>query len=233
MPGACGDMMVFWCLGRVGLTCETGRVGLTCETWMHTFARKRMQQITQVVQSAYSSGSISLLKWLNQLTQVAQSAYSSGSIRLLKWLNQTTQVTQSASTVESLTRRSHILNPVQPHQLVNGSTLFVYLIWMLNDYQGELAFLRVPSGTITGTIRDNHEFYDMPEWLPGRILKIQGTEYHTVRCRFFFPILYQVYYIYTFTSFTLYVIREEKDFFFNISAFKMHFFSSKICISLK
>lgn len=30
---------------------------------------------------------------------------------------------------------------------------------------------------------------------------------------FFFPTLYQVYYIYTFTSFTLYVIREEKDFF--------------------
>ena len=39
-----------------------------------------MQQLTQVAQSAYSSGSISLLKWLNQLTQVAQSDYSSGSI---------------------------------------------------------------------------------------------------------------------------------------------------------
>ena len=174
-----------------------------------------------------------LFKWFSQLIQVVQSAYSSGSIRLLKWLNQTTQVTQSASTAVCVTQFSHILNPVQPHQLVNGSTLFVYLIWVLNDYQGELAFLRVPSGTITGTIRDNHEFYDMPEWLPGRILKIQGTEYHTVRCRFFFPILYQVYYIYTFTSFTLYVIREEKDFFFNKSAIKMHFFSSKICISLK
>ena len=197
MPGACGNKMVFWCLGRVGLTCETGRVGLTCETWMYTYARKRMLQIIQVAQSAYSSGSISLLKWLNQ----------------------TTQVTQSASTAVCVTQRSHILNPVQPHQLVNGSTLFVYLIWVLNDYQGELAFLRVPSGTITGTIRDNHEFYDMPEWLPGRIFKIQGTEYHTVRCRFFFPILYQVYYIYTFTSFTLYVIREEKDFFFQHFSF--------------
>ena len=87
-----------------------------------------MLQIIQVVQSAYSSGSISLLKWLNQLTQVAQSAYSSGSIRLLKWLNQTTQVTQSASTAVCVTQFSHILNPVQPHQLVNGSTLFVYLI---------------------------------------------------------------------------------------------------------
>ena len=39
-----------------------------------------MQQIIQVVQSAYSSGSVSLLKWLNQLTQVALSDYSSGSI---------------------------------------------------------------------------------------------------------------------------------------------------------
>ena len=47
---------------------------------MYTFARKRMQQITQVAQSAYSSGSIRLLKWLNQFTQVAQSDYSSGSI---------------------------------------------------------------------------------------------------------------------------------------------------------
>ena len=84
---------------------------------------------------------------------------------------------------------------------------------MLNDYQGELAFLMVPSVTITGTIRDNHEFSDMPELLPGRILNIYITEYQTVMYRFFFPILYQVYYIYTFTSFTLYVIREEKDFF--------------------
>ncbi|RHK44852.1 hypothetical protein DW064_15325 [Segatella copri] len=32
-----------------------------------------------------------LLKWLNQTTQVVQSAYSSGSIRLLKWLNQRVQ----------------------------------------------------------------------------------------------------------------------------------------------
>ncbi|MBU9909172.1 hypothetical protein KTQ96_14725 [Prevotella copri] len=47
---------------------------------MYTFARKRMQQITQVAQSAYPSGSIRLLKWLNQITQVAQSDYSSGSI---------------------------------------------------------------------------------------------------------------------------------------------------------
>ena len=245
-------MMMFWCLGRVGtrwcsdawgvwgLLAKQGVCGwlakLECillHASVCSSLFKWFCQLTQVVQSAYSSGSVSLLKWFNQLTQVAQSAYSSGSISLFKWFNQTTQVTQSASTADCVTQFSHILNPVQPHQLVNGSTLFVYLIWVLNDYQGELAFLRVPSGTITGTIRDNHEFYDMPEWLPGRILKIQGTEYHTVRCRFFFPILYQVYYIYTFTSFTLYVIREEKDFFFNISAFKMHFFSSKICISLK
>ena len=192
-----------------------------------------MLQNIQVAQSAYSSGSIRRLKWLNQTTQVAQSASTADCVTQFSRILNPMQSSAQPDAVESLTRHSHILNPVQPHQLVNGSTLFVYLIWALNDYQGELAFLRVPSGTITGTIRDNHEFYDMPEWLPGRIFKIQGTEYHTVRCSFFFPILYQVYYIYTFTSFTLYVIREEKDFFFNKSAFKMHFFSSKICISLK
>ena len=49
-----------------------------------------------------------------QNIQVAQSAYSSGSIRLLKWLNQTTQVTQSASTAVCVTQFSHILNPMQP-----------------------------------------------------------------------------------------------------------------------
>ena len=172
-----------------------------------------MLQNIQVAQSAYSSGSIRRLKWLNQTTQVAQSASTADCVTQFSRILNPMQSSAQPDAVESLTRHSHILNPVQPHQLVNGSTLFVYLIWVLNDYQGELAFLRVPSGTITGTIRDNHEFYDMPEWLPGRILKIQGTEYHTVRCRFFFPILYQVYYIYTFTSFTLYVIREEKDFF--------------------
>ena len=171
----------------------------------------------------YSSGSISLFKWLNQTTQVAQSASTADCVTQFSRILNPMQSSAQPDAVESLTRHSHILNPVQPHQLVNGSTLFVYLIWVLNDYQGELAFLRVPSGTITGTIRDNHEFYDMPEWLPGRILKIQGTEYHTVRCRFFFPILYQVYYIYTFTSFTLYVIREEKDFFSTFQLLKCIF----------
>ncbi|MCE4123409.1 hypothetical protein NND09_08675, partial [Prevotella copri] len=58
---------------------------------MYTFARKRMLQNIQVAQLTYSSGSISLLKWLCQLTQVAQSAYSSGFVRLLKWLNQRVQ----------------------------------------------------------------------------------------------------------------------------------------------
>ena len=157
---------------------------------MHTFARKRMLQNIQVAQSAYSSGSIRRLKWLNQTTPVAQSASTADCVTQFSRILNPMQSSAQPDTVESLTQRSHILNPVQPHQLVNGSTSFVYLIWVLNDYQGELAFLRVPSGTITGTIRDNHEFYDMPEWLPGRILKIQGTEYHTVRCRFFFPILY-------------------------------------------
>ena len=197
--------------GRVGLTCELECILLHASVCSRLF--KWLNQFTQVAQSDYSSGSISLLKWLNQTTQVAQSASTADCVTQFSRILNPMQSSAQPDAVESLTQRSHILNPVQPHQLVNGSTLFVYLIWVLNDYQGELAFLRVPSGTITGTIRDNHEFYDMPEWLPGRILKIQGTEYHTVRCRFFFPILYQVYYIYTFTSFTLYVIREEKDFF--------------------
>ena len=191
-----------------------------------------MLQNIQVAQSAYSSGSIRRLKWLNQTTQVAQSASTADCVTQFSRILNPMQSSAQPDAVESLTRHSHILNPVQPHQLVNGSTLFVYLIWVLNDYQGELAFLRVPSGTITGTIRDNHEFSDMPEWLPGRILNIYITEYQTVWYRFS-SLYYQVYYIYTFTSFTLYVIREEKDFFFNKSAFKIHFFSSKICISLK
>ena len=82
---------------------------------MYTFARKRMLQNIQVAQSAYSSGSISLLKWLNQLTQVVQSAYSSGSIRLLKWLNQTTQVAQSDYSSDSISEYSRLRNPVQPY----------------------------------------------------------------------------------------------------------------------
>ena len=56
-----------------------------------------------------------IFKWFNQLTQVAQSDYSSGSIRLLKWLYQTTQVTQSASTAVCVTQFNRILNPTQPY----------------------------------------------------------------------------------------------------------------------
>ncbi|MBW0021249.1 hypothetical protein V7T09_01900 [Segatella copri] len=54
-----------------------------------------------------------LLKWLNQLTQVVQSAYSSGSIRIFKWLNQTTQVAQSASSAVCVTQFSRLRNPIQ------------------------------------------------------------------------------------------------------------------------
>jgi len=60
---------------------------------MYTYARKRMQQLIQVVLSAYSSGSISLFKWLNQITQVAQSDYSS----------------------DSISEYSRLRNPVQPY----------------------------------------------------------------------------------------------------------------------
>ena len=78
--------------------------------------------LTQVAQSAYSSGSIRLPKWLSQLTQVAQSDYSSGSIRLLKWLNQTTQVAQSASTAVCVSEYSRLRNPVQPYPYPSSAT---------------------------------------------------------------------------------------------------------------
>ena len=81
--------------------------------------------------------------WLNYVyfcTQAYAAEYSSGSVNLLKWLNQTTQVTQSASTAVCVTQFSHILNPTQPHQLVNGRTSFFHLIWVGNDYQRELSF---------------------------------------------------------------------------------------------
>ena len=52
---------------------------------------------------------------MQQIIQVAQSAYSSGSISLLKWFNQTTQVAQSASTADCVTRYSRILNPMQSY----------------------------------------------------------------------------------------------------------------------
>ena len=121
IPEACGDMMVFRCLGRVGTwwcsdawgvwghdgVLMPGRVGAWwCSdawgVWGHdgvlmygpcgAYLRNLNAYFcTQAYAADYSSGSISLLKWLNQLTQVAQSAYSSGSIRLLKWLNQRVQ----------------------------------------------------------------------------------------------------------------------------------------------
>ncbi|WP_153137994.1 hypothetical protein [Segatella copri] len=54
-----------------------------------------------------------LLKWFCQLIQVVQSAYSSGSISLLKWLNQTTQVAQSDYSSGSISEYSRLRNPVQ------------------------------------------------------------------------------------------------------------------------
>ena len=75
---------------------------------------KWLNQLTQVAQSAYPSGSISLPKWLNQTTQVAQSDYPSGSIRLLKWLNQITQVAQSASPAVCVSEYSRLRKRVQP-----------------------------------------------------------------------------------------------------------------------
>ena len=54
---------------------------------------------------------------------------------------------------------------------------------------------------------------NMPESLPGRILKIQDIEYQTASIVFLPYTIPNILYIYTFTSFTLYVIWEEKDFF--------------------
>ena len=54
-----------------------------------------------------------LFKWFNQLTQVVQSAYSSGSISLLKWFNQLTQVAQSDYSSDSISEFSRLRNPVQ------------------------------------------------------------------------------------------------------------------------
>ena len=117
-PGRCPGLGASALSGRVGQNLRNPEIRKSA----------RRSGDTQVAQSAYPSGSIRLLKWLSQLTQVAQSDYSSGSISLLKWLNQITQVAQSASTAVCVTQFSHILNPVQPYQLVNGSTSFVYLI---------------------------------------------------------------------------------------------------------
>ena len=122
-PGRCPGL---------GASALSGRVG---QNLRNPEILKWLNQLTQVAQSAYPSGSISLPKWLNQLTQVAQSAYPSGSISLPKWLNQNTDMVQSATpdgsvcesrrldkstdstplayAVESLTRCCRILNPMQ------------------------------------------------------------------------------------------------------------------------
>mgnify|MGYP003244176011 FL=1 len=102
MPGACGDMMVFWYLRRVG-------TWWCSDVWAVWGLLAKLECILM-----HASVCRRIFKWLNQLTQVAQSAYSSGSISLLKWLNQTTQVAQSASTAVCVTQFSHILNPMQP-----------------------------------------------------------------------------------------------------------------------
>ena len=83
---------------------------------------------TQAYAAEYSSGSVSLFKWLNQTTQVAQSASTADCVTQFSRILNPMQSSAQPDAVESLTRHSHILNPVQPHQMVNGSTLFVYLI---------------------------------------------------------------------------------------------------------
>ncbi|WOF94473.1 hypothetical protein [Segatella copri] len=52
---------------------------------------------------------------MQQNIQVAQLTYSSGSISLLKWLSQLTQVAQSASPAVCVSESSRLRNPVQPY----------------------------------------------------------------------------------------------------------------------
>ena len=80
-----------------------GTISTSCALFgsiMYTFARKRMQQITQV----------------------AQSAYPSGSVRLLKWLNQRVQPSAQASSAVCVSESSRLRNPVQPYPYPSSAT---------------------------------------------------------------------------------------------------------------
>ena len=70
---------------------------------------------TQAYAAEYSSGSVNLLKWLNQLTQVVQSVKSSGSISESSRLCNPVQPYLQPDAVESLTLSSRLRNPVQPY----------------------------------------------------------------------------------------------------------------------
>ena len=117
-PGRCPGLGASALSGRVGKNLRNPEIRKSA----------RRSGDTQVAQSAYPSGSVRLPKWFSQITQVAQSDYSSGSISESSRLRKRVQPSASASTAVCVTQFSHILNPVQPYQLVNGSTSFVYLI---------------------------------------------------------------------------------------------------------
>ena len=76
-----------------------------------------------------------------------------------------------------------------------------------------ISFWLLPSEPIIDTIRENNASSEYARITTRENLK--NTRYWIADSRvlLFFPTLYQIYYIYTFTSFTLYVIWEEKDFF--------------------
>ena len=85
-----------------------GTISTSCALFgsiMYTFARKRMQQNTDMVQSATPDGSVS---------DMVQSATPDGSVSESRRLDKSTDTTPLAYVVESLTRRSRILNLVQP-----------------------------------------------------------------------------------------------------------------------
>ena len=102
-PGRCPGL---------GASALSGRVG---QNLRNPEILKWLNQLTQVAQSAYPSGSISLPKWLNQNTDMVQSATPDGFVCESRRLEKSTDSTPLAYVVESLTRCSRILNPTQPY----------------------------------------------------------------------------------------------------------------------
>ena len=78
-------------------------------------ARKYMKKNTQVAQSASSSGSVKQFKWFSQRVQTSQLADADVSISLRIRLDKLTDTSPLAYAVISLTRCSHIRNPMQPY----------------------------------------------------------------------------------------------------------------------
>ena len=110
---------------------------LSVECWMKEICRQRKRAhpdwmrpnlLNKIgVWADYSSGSVSLFKWLNQTTQVAQSASTAVCVTQFSRILNPMQSSAQPDTVESLTRRSHILNPVFYGVAIFFSECFVVL----------------------------------------------------------------------------------------------------------